>query len=109
MAEILYIEDSEYDHALFKAMFKNHEISIATNYNESLDFIEDARLVVIDINLGNENGYKVLKDLRKQYPDKAYILTSGTLPNVRISLEPPVVGKDHLTNTVEKKLNELNG
>lgn len=108
MKNILYIEDNELDRAYVKDSFDPKEVNIIAceDYESSKPYIEKSDLIIIDINLFLEDGYDVYAKIKKDYPEKQYIITSGTVPDsfVSMSENDSVVGKNKLEDFIKKWL-----
>jgi len=79
--KILIVEDESNLLALYKAELEDegYEVATAENGSQALDVSENFEpdLVVLDIKLGDEEGLRVLSDLKNQDKNRPVILNSA--------------------------------
>ncbi len=68
MAKILYVEDEPINALILKKLLQKHfEVEIAYDGTTSLELVEKTKydIILMDINLGDEDGIDVTANLRK--------------------------------------------
>ncbi len=89
MAKILYVEDEPINALILKKLLqKHHEVEVAHDGDTCLELINDNKynLILMDINLGEEDGISVTQKLRKLPNGKAskvVAVTAFSLPEDR--------------------------
>lgn len=80
MAKILVVDDSPTDRALIRETLESagHQIASATDGSEALGAVERERpdLVLLDVVMPGENGFKVCRQLKKQTDLRVVLVTS---------------------------------
>lgn len=82
---ILYIDDSRADIEYIKKMLDGKAKVVGAKTSKAgikKSKERDFRIVVVDVNLGTENGFEVCMLLRDNLPDATYIVTSGLFSDV---------------------------
>ena len=82
---ILYADDNKIEQELLKAIAKKHKIISAHNAKEALSKDDGFDVIIIDINLGNDNGYELYQQLKHRY-DCKFMIISGLLPDTDIHI-----------------------
>lgn len=102
---LLFVEDSIADTEIYKAKFSQCDLSFAENYTQAVNLCAECDYVIVDVNLQGENGYEVQAKLKKEYPEKNYIITSSLFPRVSISTSTSValVGKEKLVEYLQRE------
>lgn len=81
MPKLLVVDDEMYIRMLYKKEFEDdgYEVLVASDPAEALAIMTASRpdLVILDIELGDENGLTLLNCLRQDYRDCAIILNSA--------------------------------
>lgn len=81
MPKLLVVDDEMYIRMLYKKEFEDdgYEVLVASDPAEALAIMTESRpdLVILDIELGDENGLTLLNCLRQDYRDCAIILNSA--------------------------------
>jgi DNA-binding response OmpR family regulator len=81
MAKLLIVDDETYIRMLYKKEFESegYQVVVASNPQEAVQAMGAARpdLVILDIELGDENGLDLLNRLRQRYRDCPIILNSA--------------------------------
>jgi len=81
MPKLLVVDDETYIRMLYKKEFEGdgYEVAVAANVKEALQIMAAGRpdIVILDIELGDENGLNLLNRLRQEYRDCGVILNSA--------------------------------
>ena len=81
MPKLLVVDDETYIRMLYKKEFEGdgYEVAVAANFKEALQIMAAGRpdIVILDIELGDENGLNLLNRLRHEYRDCGVILNSA--------------------------------
>ena len=81
MAKLLIVDDETHIRMLYKKEFESdgYDVLTAGGAAEAMDILakEKPNLVILDIELGDENGLTMLNRLRQEYRDCAVILNSA--------------------------------
>lgn len=97
--KIILAEDNMLNAQLVIESLKKYEIATihCLNKEEILKFIDETNLILMDINLGDENGYEISKEIKKLNKDITIIGFSATKSNNS--------EKNDLDNFIEKPMN----
>lgn len=81
MPKLLVVDDETYIRMLYKKEFEGdgYDVFVAASADEALQLLAAQRpnLVILDIELGDENGLNLLNRLRQEYRDCAVVLNSA--------------------------------
>ncbi len=81
MPKLLVVDDETYIRMLYKKEFESdgYEVQVAACAENALEMMTMHRpdLVILDIELGDENGLNLLNRLRQEYRDCAVVLNSA--------------------------------
>jgi DNA-binding response OmpR family regulator len=81
MPRLLVVDDETYIRMLYKKEFESdgYEVMVAADAEEALQVMaaHPPDLVILDIELGDDNGLKLLNRLRQEFRDCAIILNSA--------------------------------
>jgi DNA-binding response OmpR family regulator len=81
MAKLLIVDDETHIRMLYKKEFESdgYDVLTAAGAAEAMDILakEHPNLVILDIELGDDNGLTMLNRLRQEYRDCAVILNSA--------------------------------
>lgn len=81
MSKLLIVDDETHIRMLYKKEFEGdgYDVLSAADPDEAMDIMakEKPDLVILDIELGDENGLTLLNRLRQEYRDCAVILNSA--------------------------------
>lgn len=106
---VLCVDDCEIHLALLEAQLtrRGHEPVLVQNSEEALLANLDFDLIIIDVNLGIENGFELYANMKKKH-GCAFIITSGLLPKIDISVLDGdcIVSKENLILEIEQRTAE---
>jgi len=81
MPKLLIVDDETYIRMLYKKVFENdgYEVVVAAGREEALQAMASNRpdVIILDIELGDDNGLQLLNRLRQEYRDCGIILNSA--------------------------------
>ncbi|MFH2036167.1 MAG: response regulator [Candidatus Zixiibacteriota bacterium] len=81
MANILVVDDEVHIRKLYEEFFgrDNHAVMSAATAQEAFDIMagNSFDLVILDVELKNESGLQILKNLKTEYPEIPVVLNSA--------------------------------
>jgi DNA-binding response OmpR family regulator len=81
MPKLLVVDDETYIRMLYKKEFESdgYEVFSASGSDQAMEMMEKYRpdLVILDIELGDESGLRLLNRIRQEFRDCAVILNSA--------------------------------
>jgi DNA-binding response OmpR family regulator len=81
MPKLLVVDDETYIRMLYKKEFESdgYKVQVAASAEDALEMMTTHHpdLVILDIELGDENGLNLLNRLRQEYRDCAVVLNSA--------------------------------
>jgi DNA-binding response OmpR family regulator len=81
MPKLLIVDDETYIRMLYKKVFENdgYEVVVAAGSEEALQALASNRpdVIILDIELGDDNGLQLLNRLRQEFRDCGIILNSA--------------------------------
>ncbi len=81
MPKLLVVDDETYIRMLYKKEFEGdgYDVSVAANPSEALTIMSAScpDVVILDIELGDENGLDLLNRIRQEYRQCAVVLNSA--------------------------------
>ena len=75
-------DDSTFLEAAEEILAPERSLLFLTHGREAVQFVQDigVSVVLVDLSLGNENGFELIRSLRKSDPDLPIIAMSGVYP-----------------------------